>query len=338
MEVLQIKKKALNAWVDSLIRGDREVVGVVRKENRFVYAPLASAADLTPDYDETILPPKKYFLPVKETLLSYTSGDPASCEAICDSRPRVIFGMHPGDCAAVALLDKTMQEVNTDPQYKARRDNTVIVGLHPMTPYAHRFTSPVVAMAGYQAADLMLTGLVDGSFAVEVVTEKGRALLPKKGAVKAAEPVMKAMEKAKGAVKNKLALNKDPRTLPAFLNNREKDPVFDERAKRCFSCGSCVMVCPTCYCFDVVDEVELSLKKGVRTRTWDGCMLQGFAQVTGGHNFRKKPEDRFRHRIFRKAKYLVEKFGLPGCVGCGRCGHACTAGIASPVEVLNEMA
>jgi ferredoxin len=206
-----------------------------------------------------------------------------------------------------------------------------------MTPYAYRFTSPMVAAAGYKAADLMLTGLKDGSFAVEVLTEKGRELLKKSGAKKAPETISVSMDKSKASVKNKLTIKRDPMTLPMFLNGREKDPVFDKRALRCFSCGSCVMVCPTCYCFDVGDEVELSLEKGVRFRTWDGCMLQGFAQVAGGHNFRKKPEDRLRHRIFRKTKYLFEKFGLPGCVGCGRCGHACTSGIASPAEILNEM-
>ena len=28
---------------------------------------------------------------------------------------------------------------------------------------------------------------------------------------------------------------------------------------------------------------------------------------------------------------------MPGCVGCGRCAEACVAGIASPLEIINEM-
>jgi ferredoxin len=338
MEVMQIKKKALYDFVESLIKKGREVDGVVRRENRFAFDTLSSSKDLILDFDETILPPKKYFLPVKEPLLSFTSGDPASCEAFRDDRGRVIIGMHPADCAAVALLDATMKETNCDPQYKTRRDNTVIVGLYPTKEYAYRFTTPQITQVAYKTADLMLVDLKDGSLAVEVVTAKGKNLLAKARAIKATEPVIKKMEKAKTRVKVKVVLNKPPASIPQFLNGREKDPVFEKRAKRCFSCGSCVMVCPTCYCFDVTDDVDLSLKKGVRARTWDGCMLQGFAQVAGGHNFRKKPEDRLRHRIFRKTKYLFEKFGLPGCVGCGRCGHACVAVIASPAEVLNEMA
>ena len=336
MEVLHIRKKALISLLDSLLRKKREVAGVVRKENRFVFDRLTRAADIAWEYDETVLPPKKYFLPIREPLLTFKTGDSASYQTVNDDTPRVIVGMHPGDCAAVALLDKTMREGNPDPQYEARRANTTIVGLYPTTPYAHRFTSPVIHGFAYKAADLMLVDLKDGSLAVEVVTEKGKKLLGK-AAKKATEAVINKAEKLKNAIKNKVKINRPLPDIPAFLTGREKDPVFEKRAERCYSCGSCVLVCPTCYCFNVVDTVDLPLAAGERFRTWDGCMIQDFAQVAGGHNFRKKAADRLRHRIFRKTKYLIERFGLPGCVGCGRCGHACTAGIASPAEILNEM-
>jgi ferredoxin len=97
------------------------------------------------------------------------------------------------------------------------------------------------------------------------------------------------------------------------------------------------MVCPTCYCFDAREEVELSLAEGKRVRVWDGCMLEDFAVVADGHNFRKDKSARFRHRIFRKGKTLPEKYGYFGCVGCGRCANACTADIAGPVKVFNYM-
>jgi formate hydrogenlyase subunit 6/NADH:ubiquinone oxidoreductase subunit I len=338
MEVMQIKKKALYDLVDSLIRKKQEVVSVVPKEARCAYAVLSSSKDMTLDYEETILPPKKYFLPVKETLLTYQAGDPASCQAVCDDKPRVIFGMHPGDCAAIALLDRSMKEANNDPQYQKRRENTTVVGIHYSRPYPYRFTSSMVTQGeAYLSADAMLTDLKDGSYAVELVTDKGKKLFAKSKAKKATEAVTKKMEKAKIAVKDKIKLKMDVHEVPKFLEGKEKHPVYDNRVTRCYSCGSCVLVCPTCYCFNVADELELSMKKGTRSRTWDGCMLQDFAEVAGGHNFRKKPEDRFRHRLFRKTKYLLERFGVPGCVGCGRCGHACITKIASPAETLNEM-
>jgi NAD(P)H-flavin reductase len=42
--------------------------------------------------------------------------------------------------------------------------------------------------------------------------------------------------------------------------------------------------------------------------------------------------------MFRKGKYLLERYGYLGCVGCGRCGIACLTEIASPAEAFNALA
>ena len=59
--------------------------------------------------------------------------------------------------------------------------------------------------------------------------------------------------------------------------------------------------------------------------------------MAGGHNFRRNLADRYRHRYYRKGKYVPEKIGEVACVGCGRCITACTAKIASPIEVYNKL-
>ena len=79
-----------------------------------------------------------------------------------------------------------------------------------------------------------------------------------------------------------------PQDLPDLLARSYEHPIWSERAAQCFSCGSCTMVCPTCYCFDVQDEVAWDLQQGERVRTWDACLLHDFAEVAGGHNFRRK--------------------------------------------------
>ncbi len=79
------------------------------------------------------------------------------------------------------------------------------------------------------------------------------------------------------------------------------------------------------------------LQHGQRVRTWDSCQLGEFAEVAGGHNFRRKPEERFRHRYYRKGKYLWDRQHHIACVGCGRCIGACPAKIANPVEVYNAL-
>lgn len=128
-----------------------------------------------------------------------------------------------------------------------------------------------------------------------------------------------------------------PQELPALLEESYDHPIWEEKARLCFSCGSCTLVCPTCYCFDIRDEVNWDLTSGRRLRTWDGCQLRGFALVAGGHNFRADKTDRYRHRYYRKGKYVPEKIGEIACVGCGRCITACVSKIANPPEIYNAL-
>ena len=112
--------------------------------------------------------------------------------------------------------------------------------------------------------------------------------------------------------------------------------VWTDVAKKCLGCGTCNLLCPTCYCFDVRDEVELQVTQGTRDRFWDGCMLNEFAEVAGGENFRDKLSNRTRHRLYRKFKYITDKSGELHCVGCGRCTKYCPAKI-SIVEIINNL-
>ena len=86
------------------------------------------------------------------------------------------------------------------------------------------------------------------------------------------------------------------------------------------------------------DEVNWDLSTGCRYRAWDGCLLSSFATVAGNHNFRQIRADRFRHRLYRKGKYVPGKIGgQVACVGCGRCVSACVSKIANPVEIYNTI-
>ena len=120
--------------------------------------------------------------------------------------------------------------------------------------------------------------------------------------------------------------------VPGIVEKQWKSPVWENHVTRCFSCGTCNLVCPTCYCFEVMDDVNLDVHSGNRTRTWDGCMLPHFAEVAGGHNFRPNPAERQRHRVKRKFEYLTKKYQHGAvCVGCGRCGRQCT----SHIDIFN---
>ena len=132
-------------------------------------------------------------------------------------------------------------------------------------------------------------------------------------------------------------LNIDGNEIGNLLEKTVKSSVWDDVGKRCLSCGNCTNVCPTCYCFDVRDEINLAVTQGRRYRIWDSCQLKEFAEVAGGENFRKDRKKRQQHRFFRKFKYPIEKYNRNFCVGCGRCTRTCMAKI-SLIETINSLA
>ncbi len=98
-------------------------------------------------------------------------------------------------------------------------------------------------------------------------------------------------------------------------------PPWEELAARCLGCGACAFVCPTCHCFDIVDEGNAA--GGSRCKFWDSCGFALFTAHTSGHNPRATQPARFRQRVLHKFRYLPERFGVQGCVGCGRCIATC---------------
>ena len=112
------------------------------------------------------------------------------------------------------------------------------------------------------------------------------------------------------------------------LEAAESDILWEASAERCLSCGRCNIVCPTCTCFDVQDVASLDGESGERVRVWHGCQLPGFAKVAGGHDFRPTRTEQLRYRIFRKGKYMPERYGMVGCTGCGRCHKHCPTHIS----------
>jgi ferredoxin len=190
--------------------------------------------------------------------------------------------------------------------------------------------------------DALLTDIGD-AFLMESASPKGDNLMAK--AKEAVDADAKDIEKRQKVwAENEKRLNKhklqcEAAYLPKLLERAYNHPVWEEKARTCFGCGSCNLVCPTCYCFNVQDDVCWDFMNGKRQRCWDGCLLDGFTKVAGEHEFRKKRQDRFRHRLYRKAKYVPEKINseLMACVGCGRCVRACLPDIANPINVYNRL-
>ncbi len=340
MNVSKLSKEDFRSFVAGLITSEQAVVGVQSKGERFAFGPLASVDDLRLDYDVTMLPPKKYFLPQTETLLTYEL--PCQYKSQYDDRQMILLGVHPYDVVAISQMDMLFSQDEYDNHYMKRRNNTTIIACDVVTPSQNVFASSVGTATVKEGYDILLTDIGD-AYIVDAATEKGEALLQGvAGLAKASADDLAARQAVWD--KNAVELNKHPLTckpsdLPALLENAYDHPVWEEKARTCFSCGSCNTTCPTCYCFDVQDDVDWDLSGGRRRRAWDGCLLTNFATVAGDHNFRKARADRFRHRFYRKGKYVPSKIGGQiACVGCGRCITACIPDIANPVAVYNTLA
>ena len=336
-----ITKKYFLTFINTLLKDKTyEIVGVKAKGKRFVFDILNSADELRLDYDVTILPPKKYFLPQYESLMKFSLEKPFEVKETMEDRPRIIIGMHPYDIIALQQTDTQYLDPQKDDFYKKRRDNTLIIGVDIQNVSERSFAASMKTHVTDTGFDVLLTNL-GTTYAVTVGTEKGSSLLKKYATTKEATSAeIKKIKEVRDniAKKYKKKVKVDKKDWPSILAANYVNSFWEERSDVCMECSSCTMVCPTCFCYDVHDQVSLNLKDGQRIRTWDGCMLRGFTKVGSGEIFREEPKERYRHRFYRKGNYLPQRFGFVACVGCGRCGIACLPDIADPCDVMNELA
>jgi NAD(P)H-flavin reductase len=339
-----ISKEDFNNFVNALISDDSwNVIGVKSKRDKFMFAPLESAGELRLDYDVTLLPPKKYFFPQRETLFTYDLAGGFSAKGLtAEAKKTAIIGVHPYDIVALLHMDEIFRETKSDPYYFDKRDSSVIIGVS-MQKMSKWCFAPFMGCATVEYGyDLMLTDL-GNRYAINVGSEKGEELLEKyaKNVTNALARDIQMVGQKKREIMN-LSQQKfefpSPEIIPEMLVKSYGESSFWEKhSEPCLACGSCVLVCPTCYCFDVKDNPDLTLESGERIRTWDGCLLEDFAKIASGENFRPTRPTRYRHRYFKKGKYLFDRFGFISCVGCGRCGSNCLPNIANPVDVFNDM-
>ena len=338
MTVKKISKDAFNRFVETIVK-EQKVFGPCAKGDRFEFEQLESADQLRLDYDVTLRPPnRKYLLPPVETLLTYEVGN--QYQSVFDDTEFVLLGVHPYDMVAINQLDRLFRDGYCDSHYFSRREGATIVAIDVVNASKNVFAAEMGAAIVKEGFDVLLTDIGD-SYVAEAATDKGRKLLGMARTTDATQEDMKKRQQVQERNLRELRKHrlKCPASyLPKLLERAYDHPVWEEKARTCFACGSCNQVCPTCYCFNVQDDVNWDLKTGKRYRAWDGCMLDGFAKVAGGHDFRKNRADRFRHRLYRKAKYVPAKIGgQMACVGCGRCVGACLPDIANPVAVYNRL-
>lgn len=338
-----ITRDGLTKFVDSIIKDGIPVYGVVENANgRFNYEELRGGREFRLDFDVTLTPPKRFFTPEREEFLRYKISPEIKTEPVFDTRKRVVLGVHPYDMVAINQMDVIWKDKNEDTHYLTRRRNTIIIGVDPERASRWSFWHVMGTYTVESGYDIWLTKISQDRYFVEVASKEGEGLISKYAKLEAVTPEDEARrnEVRKGLCNlcdPSRKMKVSPEALPRLAKESWDHPTWEERAKKCLSCGSCNIVCPTCYCFDVTEDLDINLKGGRRVRLWDGCQLEDFALVAHGENFRAKRVDRFKHRFYRKALYQYERYNQIACVGCGRCSSACLPDIADPVGIVNSL-
>jgi len=340
-----LSKDKLSSFVAALQAGFR-VVGPTKTQTGYAFDDIDNPDDLHLNYDTTVLPPKKYFLPQREVLFSYHAGENGAgskqleVEPVYqDVEPTVIFGVHTCDMNGIMLYDKVFSEGFQDEHYIERREQMVIIGIECLRPCDDAsFCKDMGTLTAPPIYDLHMTEVND-SYLIDTGTERGETLMLEHSEAKMATTEdMQQLGRTLSAkwphFRHRLKMSRD-QTQSLLTLGYDAD-IWERLGERCLACGSCTNVCPTCFCFDVQDELDISMEDGERIRVWDSCQLHEFALVAGGHNFRESKGSRVRHRLMRKGKYIKQVHGLLGCTGCGRCERACLVDITIP-GTLNEL-
>jgi ferredoxin len=320
-----ISKRDLAGLVDKLL-GEYEIFAPVKKGSLVLFDRVHSGTDAFFEYANTLKSPKEIFLPQSEVLFTYSHEQvdgAANIEAPPgEDRPRLVIGIRPCDAKAICLFDRVFSgEKYEDSYYRNRRANTAVVAIGCAKPRSTCFcTSVGGGPFSAEGSDLLLVDIGD-DYVVQIGSDKGERLVEALGLADPAEDSLSMLEgvirDAEASMAPGLALD----GLKEKLDNMFDDPLWSLLTEKCLSCGICTYLCPTCHCFDIVDEAIDS--GGERIRIWDSCQFPLFTLQASGFNPRPTTRERHRQRVMHKFSYLLDNYGQFGCVGCGRCVTQC---------------
>ncbi|USN45545.1 MAG: 4Fe-4S dicluster domain-containing protein [Candidatus Woesearchaeota archaeon] len=294
-----LKKKALGAFLKKLASFG-QVYGPV-KTDTVRFEPVSHEKQLCLD-EHAWFPVKEFLFPQKQVFFRF-DGEKIITED--NVKKAVLFGLRKCDLNAFLINDKLFLEgEHKDLFYEQRRNNLLLVGLYCYHELDEFCFCSSMNLQDYH--DIMLYDR--GSYyQVKAGTPKGEFFI--------------------AHLKDTEAFVPPPTTCSLALPTQEIAHLFEhqawkEGADSCTSCGHCTNLCPTCLCFTISDDVALD-GKGERVAEWDSCQYKEFTEVAGGHVFREKRVDRFKHRIYHKIQYFRERFDMSMCTGCGRCIRGC---------------
>ena len=300
------------------------------------FAPVTSADEvlLQSGLKPVNLSLKEYFFPKTEPIFYYkkTHEGVELIDVPETEKKTVIFGAKPCDAASIPVLSKVFNWDYKDNFFNKRVESTVMIGLKCTYADEECFcTSVGLDQSAHQGSDVFMTELKGGDYLVEFVTEKGEKFF---------QPFMKMLKEVSGtapeATEGKIPQKQfEAGKVKEWLDKNFDSAYWNELGELCLGCAQCAFVCPTCHCFDIVDE-DVDYSTGRRVKNWDACQFCLFTKHASGHNPRDNQQNRYRQRINHKFKYYPDRFDSILCTGCGRCSRGC--GVSKSIsEVLSEI-
>jgi sulfhydrogenase subunit beta (sulfur reductase) len=276
------------------------------------FGRIDSPADLRLDNRRALIPPKKYLLPPRETVLTF-SPDRGYRHPPVSERKIILFGLHPCDLAGISYLDKVFTATEPDPLYLKRRRNLILVGLS-CEPDDYCFCGDMGTGEPSQF-DIFLHCTVEG-YRLAGGSPQGEQII---------SGISMLLSECELLPHSRQACLIERKILDAAACNETfpDSPLWDDFAARCLSCGACSLCCPTCYCFDIREYGSLDGETAKRLREWDNCLFTEHGKVAGGFNFRNNRRARFLYRYQHKYLGFGPVRGIVACVGCGRCREVC---------------
>lgn len=318
---MKISKSEVAKFLDSLI-GNYLVLAPVNEKGNIRFLPISAGTDAKLDYSNSKKPPKEILFPQSEKLFSYAvDKEGVRMEENFTNKQIVVFGIRPCDAKSFTLLDKVFDNNKyQDPYYFNKRNNTIVIGLACNDPASTCFcTSFGIGPFSTEGSDLLLVDIGD-DYVIEAVTDKGKDFASKLSLTDAGD-VQELIANAREAATSKVSSKVEIEGLKEKLDGMYDDDFWNTVFEKCLGCATCTYLCPTCHCFDLIQEaVDTS---GNHVRNWDSCMFPLFTLHGSGHNPRPTGKERFRQRVMHKFRYFVENTSETACVGCGRCVKNC---------------
>ena len=330
MKTIKIEKKDWEQGLEKLKESYR-LFGPMPDKDSLEFKELNAGDTPVLENGNTRLSVKSVIYPQTQTMFTYTLDESKEDHHIMKQvelngeKPRAVVGVRPCDAASFKLVRRNFDSPEyKDPFWVEPYEDTTLVGYACDEPASTCFcTSVGCGPYNEEGLDLLLVKEGEDFFA-RVLTPKGEALAAAAGWSADAEF---DVESRKSAAEEKISAKvstdglKEKKSTDLF----EAD-FWEQIGFSCLNCGTCTYSCPTCWCFDIQDEVKGT--EGKRIRNWDSCMYTLFTLEGSGHNPRPNKVPRVRQRFMHKLKYYVDKYDAGvQCVGCGRCIQLCPVNI-----------